>query len=417
MKKVLATIITIAMLVSLFAVFSSAAEPALVITPEIIADGNNTFGNCSAEVQEEGGLTFAHIETTGDDPWVVLKPAQETDVANKYAAIKYRTTADDSCGGGAFYTLIAEPHAEYDLVKDGEWHTAVCDLSVASVANGGGANTSWNGQFNRMDILNGAPVLNPGQKIDIAWVAFFDNEADAAAYDGAASAETTGLVNPADYDVSYFIDKTNVHSWSNGQIGDMKVTYYFKAENDGLKIGVVADGLVDGNYVQVNFNPGNYLWDVTGQFVSFILGDNLTALQHNHKNGLLDDGNPGGADITDKVNGQILKTDTGYEFTAKLPKEIFTITDVDGADAFVYGQDDLYFGMFLVAGGGGLTNQSADPGSDWTCKGLGLNEYKLAGTPAPVDQPTTGDMTVAMFAVIAVLAIGAVVVFSKKRAF
>ncbi len=417
MKKVLATILTIAMLVSLFAIASFAAEPALVITPDDMANEDNTFGNCAAEVQEEGGIEFAHVETSGDDPWIVFKEVPTTDAANKYAVIKYRTNADDSCGTGAFYTKIAEPHVEYELIKDGEWHTTVVDLSVAAAVNGGGANTNWDGAFMRMDILNGAPVLNPGQEIDIAYVAFFADEAEATAYANGAASEATGLVNPADYDVSYFIDKTNATNWSNGNIGEMKVTYYFKVEDDGLAIGVVADGLDAGNYVQLNFNPGNYLWDTTGQFVSFVLGDTLTALQHNHANGLLDDPAPGGADITSKVNGQIVKTASGYEFTAKLPKEIFTITDVAGADAFVYGQDDLYFGMFLVAGGGGLTNQATAPGSDWTCKGLNLNEYVFEGQPEPATQPTTGDMTVAMFAVIAVLALGAAVVFAKKRAF
>ena len=225
------------------------------------------------------------------------------------------------------------------------------------------------------------------------------------------------LFDENDYTVSYFIDKTNATNWSNGNIGEMKVTYYFKVEDDGLAIAVKADGLDAGNYVQLNFNPGNYLWDTTGQFVSFVLGDTLTALQHNHANGLLDDPAPGGADITSKVNGQIVKTDSGFEFTAKLPKEIFTITDVAGADAFVYGQDDLYFGMFLVAGGGGLSNQKNTDYTDWTCKGLNLNEYVFEGQPEPATQPTTGDMTVAMFAVIAVLALGAAVVFAKKRAF
>ncbi|MBO4326656.1 MAG: LPXTG cell wall anchor domain-containing protein, partial [Clostridia bacterium] len=100
---------------------------------------------------------------------------------------------------------------------------------------------------------------------------------------------------------------------------------------------------------------------------------------------------------------------------------LFTITDVEGADAFVYGEDDLYFGMFLVAGGGGLSNQKNTDYTDWTCRGLNLNEYVFRGTPAPVTEPetvpATGDAAIAMFAVIAVLAMGAAVVFMKKKAF
>ena len=45
------------------------------------------------------------------------------------------------------------------------------------------------------------------------------------------------------------------------------------------------------------------------------------------------------------------------------------------------------------------------------------NPEDVATPDTHEDQPQTGDMTVAMFAVIAVLALGAVVVFSKKRAF
>ena len=41
--------------------------------------------------------------------------------------------------------------------------------------------------------------------------------------------------------------------------------------------------------------------------------------------------------------------------------------------------------------------------------------FTFIGVPEEV--PATGDMTVAMFAVIAVLAMGAAVVFMKKRAF
>ncbi|MBO4326696.1 MAG: hypothetical protein J5950_05450, partial [Clostridia bacterium] len=108
---------------------------------------------------------------------------------------------------------------------------------------------------------------------------------------------------------------------------------------------------------------------------------------------------------------------------------LFTITDVEGADAFVYGEDDLYFGMFLVAGGGGLSNQKNTDYTDWTCKGLNLNEYVFRGTPAPVTEPETqpatepetntqtGDWTLAMYAVVAVLAMGAAVVFMKKKVF
>ena len=82
-----------------------------------------------------------------------------------------------------------------------------------------------------------------------------------------------------------------------------------------------------------------------------------------------------GASITDKVENAVVKTDDGYVFELKLPVEFFKVLDVENASDFVYGKENLYFGMFLVAGGQGYTNQSAAPGNDWTCKGLGLHEY------------------------------------------
>ena len=420
MKKVLALVAVLAMLVSAFALTAHAAEPALLITPEMLADSGNTFGSCTAEVATEGDLTYAHVETTADDPWIVLKPAVTTDVANKYVAIKYRTTADDSCVGGSLYAKIDEPHADFELVKDGAWHTTVCDVSLAAPSIWGpdSPNTCWTGEFNRLDVLNGSP-LNPGQEIDIAFVAFFANEADANAYDGSAAGQpATGLINESEYDVSYVLDSSNAQTWTtNGNIGNASVKYFFKAEDDGVKVAIRALGVNAGEYMQLNFNPGNKLAGSTGQFLSFVTGDSFKLLQHNHKNGVLDDANPNGADISDKVDGQIAAIDGGYEIVAKLPKALFTITDVEGADSFVYGQDDLYFGMFIVTGGQGYTNQSTAPGADWTVDGLGLTEYVLRGQPAPQTQPQTGDATVAVFAVLAVLAMGAAVVFAKKRSF
>ena len=418
MKKVLALVAVLAMLVSVFALTASAAEPALLITPEMLADSGNTFGSCTAEVATEGDLTYAHVETTADDPWIVLKPAPTTDVENKYVVIKYRTTADDSCIGGSLYAKIAEPHADFELIKDGAWHTTVCDVSLAAPSIWGpdSPNTQWTGEFNRLDVLNGAP-LNPGQEIDIAFVAFFANEADANAYDGSAAGQpAAGLINESEYDVSYVLDSSNAQTWTNGNIGNTSVKYFFKVEDDGVKVGIRALGVSANEYMQLNFNPGNKLWDTTGQFISFVTGDSFKVLQHNHKNGVLDDANPSGADITDKVDGQIAAIDGGYEIVAKLPKALFTITDVDGADSYVYGEDDLYFGMFIVTGGHGYTSQSKAI-TDWNCSGLGLNEYVLKGQTAPVTPPQTGDATVAMFAVLAVLAMGAAVVFAKKRSF
>jgi len=413
MKKFITVVLAIAMILSLCSISAFAAEgPDFLETAEDLyndldADSNKTV----TMTLEDGYVNFDVAEN--NDPWLVFKTPLEIGEANKYAVIKYRTS-NTEVQTIDFYIAIDEPHAiAKNIVADGEWH-----LAYAVMDEGGDAN-KWagNGTWARFDMMAGT---GSNWAIDVAWIAFFANEDAAKAYTGEEAAPA-GLFNDSDYSVSYVIDKTNATSWSNGQIGDMSVTYFFNVKDDGLEVAVRAIGLVKDNLVQINFNPGNKLWETTGQFVSFKLGDTLTVLQHNHKNGLLDDDNAGGADITAKVPNQIVKLDNGYEFTAKLPKELFTVTDVKGADSFVYGQDDLYFGMFLVAGGGGISNQQNTDYTDWTCKGLALNQYKFAGTPAPVTtpetQPQTGDATVAMFAVIAVLAMGAAVVFMKKKAF
>ncbi len=413
MKKFITVVLAIAMILSLCSISAFAAEgPDFLETAEDLYNDLDADSNKSVTMTlEDGYVNFDVAEN--NDPWLVFKTPLDIGEANKYAVIKYRTS-NSEVQSIDFYIAIAEPHAlAKDIVADGEWH-----LAYAVMDEGGDAN-KWtgNGTWARFDMMAGTGT---DWAIDVAWIAFFADEAAAKAYTGEAAAPA-GIINDNDYEVSYTIDKTNATSWANGQIGDISVTYFFNVEDDGLSVAVRALGVKDGEMVQLNFNPGNKLWEVPGQFISFKLGDALTVLQHNHKNGLLDNDSAGGADITDKVANEIVKVDNGYEFKAKLPKALFTITDVEGASDFVYGQDDLYFGMFLVAGGGGLSNQQNTDYTDWTCKGLALNQYKLVGTPAPVTepetQPQTGDATVVMFAVIAVLAMGAAVVFMKKKAF
>ena len=227
-----------------------------------------------------------------------------------------------------------------------------------------------------------------------------------------------GVISDGEYDETYAITKDNFKTWTASPNMDGKeFTYFFSMKEDGLYVGVNAKGANAGDLMQMNFNPGNKLADVPGLFISFKLGDTLTVLQHNHKTGILDNDSAGGADITDKIENKIVKTADGYAFEVKLPVDFFKVTDVDGADSFVYGTDPLYYGMFAVVGGQGYTNQSNAPGSDWTCNGLGLTEYSFIIETTPDTQPQTGDATVAMFAVIAVLAMGAAVVFMKKKEF
>ena len=405
MKKLLALVLAVVMVAAMSLISYAANTVSVELTDEATT-------SAAATVEAVDGKLVVTTTST-NDPWVSIPVDIDTSVY-KYFTVNFRATKE--IGGNNTYLKTEnyigagdggdwEPHGMNGMA-DGELHSV--EYSIDS-----GFPTFKDSNITGVRLT---ACGEPDGVFTIESIIFADT-----AGAGVPQQTPAGLFNDSDYSVSYVIDKTNATSWSNGQIGDMSVTYFFNVKDDGLEVAVRAIGLVQDNMVQINFNPGNILWETTGQFVSFKLGDTLTVLQHNHKNGLLDDANAGGADITAKVPNQIVKLDNGYEFTAKLPKELFTVTDVEGADSFVYGQDDLYFGMFLVAGGGGISNQQNTDYTDWTCKGLALNQYKFAGTPAPVTtpetQPQTGDATVAMFAVIAVLAMGAAVVFMKKKAF
>lgn len=194
----------------------------------------------------------------------------------------------------------------------------------------------------------------------------------------ALAAEATEGFNKADYTVSYKLDYDNAVSWTGGDIGSISVEYFFRMEADALYVAIRGNRVPADSYIQLNFNPGNKLSQSTGLFLSFVTGDTFKLLQHNHKTGVLDDASPAGADISDKIEGTIVKTDKGYDITAKLPKEQFNITDVEGAENYDYTKDPLYFGMFLVAGGHGFTSQSVIPGENWVCDALRLTEYSIS---------------------------------------
>ncbi|MBQ2306295.1 MAG: hypothetical protein II184_02145, partial [Clostridia bacterium] len=202
-------------------------------------------------------------------------------------------------------------------------------------------------------------------------------------YDGPAAAELAidGSVDPLEYSAAYVLDSSNAQTWTNSTIGEKSIEYYLKVVADGLVVGVVAHNVADGDMIQLDFNPGARIDEskAGGLFVTFKLGDALTVLQHNHKTVLKDDAAAGGADITAQVEAKITKTDDGYMFEAKLPADMFKVTDVEKAEDFTLGKERLYFGMFAVlagaAGAEGYTNQSVAPGSDWSPKGLNLHEY------------------------------------------
>lgn len=200
-------------------------------------------------------------------------------------------------------------------------------------------------------------------------------------YNGPDAAENVidGKINAGEYNTSYILDSSNAKTWTNTEIGDTSVKYYLRLASDAVYVGFETVGFVEGDYVQLDFNPGARLDDSSagGLFVSFVIGEDAKVLQHNHKTQLKDEIDTAGTDITSLVEVKIITTEEGYAGEAKLPAEFFKVTDVEKADEFKLGSENLYFGMFIVIMNGpeGYTNQSAAPGSDWSPKGLGLHEY------------------------------------------
>ena len=161
MKKFLALAIVVVMTVALLAVGVQAADD--FPYAHFVADGNDP---CT-------GVTFSGAHTTMDPDAV------------KWATIKYRTVSEKDSGGAALTGQIyvqpaQEPCVPINYVHSQNWETLVLDLSGCSAWNS--AKYTQTSSF-RFDFLQGNNVQK-GDSIDIAWIAFFENEADARAYDG-----------------------------------------------------------------------------------------------------------------------------------------------------------------------------------------------------------------------------------------
>ncbi len=184
-----------------------------------------------------------------------------------------------------------------------------------------------------------------------------------------------GVIANGEYTAQYSLKKNNAKTWTNGDMGSADIEYYISLKADGLYVGIDATGVAAGDLLQLDFNPGARIDDTPGLFVSFVIGDELKILQHNHATVLNPDASDG-VDITALVEAKMTAKEGGYVIEAKLTPDFFSVTDVEKASEFTFGRENLYFGMFVVLGGAhGYTNQSTAPGTDWTCKGLGLHEY------------------------------------------
>ncbi len=180
MKKLIAIAVVIIMAVSVFSAIAEAADV----------------------------LEYVHIEASGNDPYANFTFHDGATIdpdTVKWAKIKYRTiTETDNTGVqliGQFYiNPAAEPFVPVKYKHSQKWETLVIDLT--SVSEKATVASKWNSssytgvsqiRFDPMESDRDAEaahneedtaVVADGDCIDIAWIAFFESEADAKAYDG-----------------------------------------------------------------------------------------------------------------------------------------------------------------------------------------------------------------------------------------
>ncbi len=401
MKKVIAFAVAAFILIAL-CVPAFAADPAKIVGAEELYEALDESSNPSVamELDEEDGVKFVNFTvTSNNDPWLQFNPVLAVGSANKYVSIRYRTS-NTEVASIDLYVKINEPHAiAQGIVADGEWHNAVADLSE------GGAGNHWDndnpdGTIARFDMMAGTGT---DWAIDIAFLAFFDNEADAKAFtvpsQGAAPVtedEPAGTANVVDFD--------SEESYQIGMSLDL-------IEWNGAALNQTADGKARANLDTYAGEDGSFdIAKYAGETISY----------------------SGWAVFRKAIAG------FGYAINDKLVfDDSFTVAPEAGLAEAVGkifpGEDCSGVLRFKVT----VPIKELE-GSNTVCAVVKLDDGTVvrlnsattydrntqvvltgAEAPAPTDepQPRTGDAAVAMIAVIAVLAMGAAVVFAKKRSF
>ena len=168
---------------------SAPLNPGDEIAPEALINGAMLNGIALNDLEigsydrEEGYMT---LTANGSNPYYTL--FNEQLAVKRYLAIRYRTTAANCYGeiyagsfGNEAMGVVDGGRIEY--VADGEWHTAIVDLSVLS-----GAYDTRTDVINylRHDVLaadEGGAGVEAGASIDIAYYGFFATQQEAESYE------------------------------------------------------------------------------------------------------------------------------------------------------------------------------------------------------------------------------------------
>ncbi len=156
-------------------------------------------------------VAFAHVVASGNDPYAEFTFSPDGNHTTidpdtvKWASVRYRTITEcDNTGVqliGQFYICsAAEPFIPIKYVHSGQWETIIVDMT--SVSEKTTLASKWNStsytdktkiRFDPLESNRDAEaaqsetdtaVVSDGDSIDIAWIAFFESEEDAKAYDG-----------------------------------------------------------------------------------------------------------------------------------------------------------------------------------------------------------------------------------------
>lgn len=369
MKKILALSVAVIMTFALFAAaVNAAAEPALLITAEDLAsESNTTKSGVSFELMEEGGEKFARFTAEDLDPHLYLASKPQTDVANHFAVLKYRTTSGAQKTDA--FMAGAEPHTQFtDIVNDGQWHFAYGDLEES------GAN--WTGTFARLDPLNNGD-LKAGDTIDIAWIALFANEADAQAYKGPAAGSEPTPSEPKAADTPLYTGGVTTGWWMHPfteKEWEINATFDTPNAFDGFNFHFYAnDG--DGAEVVINLLKGEEVVETT----------NFTAVG----------------------NGQ---SDISFSKAYAAGNYTIQFKSTDKGAHFVLGSAEAS-DVAVEISGNGNTNAST-----LTAPAITLHGAVVGGDqPSEPSNPGTADAAVIAIAAVACVALAGVVIAKKVR--
>ena len=165
-------------------------DPATV-TPALLIEGDRLSVSGGTQMNDatyDYGRDCLTLTIKGSDPGYFLF-SEETKVA-PYMAIKYRTTTRNVQGEIFAGSVQSTPngrsdHCRFAYTSDGEWHTAVIDLTQIADYNAS-TNTV---KYLRFDFLHSDSGLSNAASLDIAYIGFFDTMDEAMVYEHTAPEE------------------------------------------------------------------------------------------------------------------------------------------------------------------------------------------------------------------------------------